>query len=160
MVKLTLWSVLAITAVSLPAWSAETAMRFSAKGFQVYTCGQANGGYAWTLKAPDAVLTGPKDMGPVKHFAGPTWQAKDGSSVVGEAVATSAAPQKGSIPWLVLRAKSHSGQGLLSDVGFIARVETRGGVAPNTGCDQAHSGAEKRVPYTASYLMFPTASPK
>jgi Protein of unknown function (DUF3455) len=133
----------------------ESAMRYNGNGAQVYVCSATSGKFAWTLKAPDAKLTDENPKQTIKHFAGPTWQAMDGSSVVGEAVATSPSPRLGAIPWLVLRAKSHSGSGMLSDVAYIVRTDTRGGVAPRSGCDQAHSASERRVSYSATYLFFP-----
>ena len=37
--------------------------------------------------------------------------------------------------------------------GYKQTVATTGGTAPAQGCDEAHSGAENRVPYTATYLF-------
>ena len=48
------------------------------------------------------------------HFAGPTWQASDGSKVVGELVAKDAGPDPNAIPWLLLAAKSTQGPGVLA----------------------------------------------
>ncbi len=89
-----------------------------------------------------------------RHFAGPSWQATDGSTVVGEVEATGAAPQPGDVPWLVLRAKAHSGSGVLAAVTFVVRSATQGGAAPATGCDAAHAGAEARIDYHATYMFF------
>jgi hypothetical protein len=84
-------------------------MEFTGTGAQVYVCSATGGNFAWTLKAPDATLTDANKKVVGKRFAGPTWQAADGSSVVGEVVANSPAPRPGAIPWLVLHAKSHDG---------------------------------------------------
>ena len=73
---------------------------------------------------------------------------------MGEVVVSDPAPQPGSIPWLLLRAKSHSGSGAFASVGYIARIRTEGGVAPAAGCDAAHTGAEQHVAYSASYVFF------
>ncbi len=142
------------------AVAAEThsAMRFTGTGAQVYVCSGSGDQFAWTLKAPDATLTDAHKKVVGKHFAGPTWQAQDGSSVVGEAIVTSPSPAAGAIPWLVLHAKSHSGSCMMSDVAYIVRTNTKGGVAPTSGCDSSHSGAEKRVSYSATYLFLPGAS--
>ena len=35
----------------------------------------------------------------------------------------------------------------------VLRIATNGGVAPAQGCDEAHSGQEARVPYTATYVF-------
>jgi hypothetical protein len=90
-----------------------------------------------------------------RHFAGPSWRARDGSTVVGEVLVSSPTPQPGAIPWLLLRARSHVGQGLFAAIGYIARIDTRGGLAPAAGCNQAHAGGETRVSYQATYLLFP-----
>lgn len=136
-----------------PAHAAGEAIELLGKGFQVYTCDAA--GPAWRLKAPDAVLLDASGRQVGTHFAGPSWRAADGSVVVGEPIATSPAPTPGAIPWLVLRAKSHQGQGVFAKVGFIVRTHTEGGAASATGCDAQHAGAESRVPYTATYTFFP-----
>lgn len=137
----------------------DSAMQFAGAGAQVYTCSGSAGRFAWTLKAPDATLSNAAKKAVGRHFAGPTWQAQDGSSVVGEAIASSPSPRPGAIPWLVLRAKSHSGSGLMANVAYIVRANTRGGIAPFSGCEAADSGSEKRVPYSADYLFF-RASPQ
>ncbi|HUB90828.1 MAG TPA: DUF3455 domain-containing protein [Dyella sp.] len=125
-----------------------------AKGVQIYSCKGAGGSYAWALKAPDASLSDAKGHALGKHFAGPSWQAEDGSVVVGEPLNVSPSPDPGAVTWLVLRAKSHTGQGDMASVQYIVRTRTEGGVAPPTGCDAAHAGAEVRVPYSAVYLFF------
>jgi hypothetical protein len=125
------------------------------KGVQIYTCKKAStGGYVWSLKAPDAGLQDAKGNIIGKHFAGPSWQANDGSTVVGELLNMSPSPDAGAIPWLVLHAKSHSGTGVMAQVQYIVRTRTEGGVAPATGCDAAHAGTDVRVPYNAVYLFF------
>jgi hypothetical protein len=121
---------------------------------QIYTCKSANGSYAWALKAPDASLSDAKGQVIGQHFAGPSWKANDGSVVVGEPVNVSPSPDAGSIAWLVLHAKSHAGNGEMASVQYIVRTRTEGGVAPATGCDAGHVGAEVRIPYSAVYLFF------
>jgi hypothetical protein len=120
------------------------------KGDQVYRCAAG----AWTLIRPDAVLFDDKGVQVGKHGAGPFWQYKDGSVVHGELVSKKAAPDAADVPWLVLRASAHDGDGLLSQVVTIERVETHGGQPPAVGCDAAHAGAELRVPYTAKYSFY------
>lgn len=124
------------------------------KGVQIYTCKASNAAYAWTLKAPDASLSDAKGNVIGKHFAGPSWQANDGSTVVGEPLNVSPSPDAGAIAWLVLHAKSHSGDGVMANVQYIVRTRTQGGVAPASGCDASHAGAEVRVPYSATYTFF------
>jgi hypothetical protein len=128
-------------------------LMLQAKGDQIYTCRNANGSFAWTLKAPDARLFDQgKEVG--RHFEGPTWALSDGGSVVGRVAARQDSPDSGSIPWLLLTAVGHSGQGALTAVTHIQRIETRGGEAPATGCDASKDGKELRIPYTAIYAFF------
>lgn len=124
------------------------------KGVQIYSCKAANGSYAWGLKAPNASLSDAKGNVIGKHFAGPSWQANDGSTVVGEPLSVSPSPNAGAVAWLVLHAKSHAGDGVMTNVQYIVRTRTEGGVAPANGCDASHVGTEVRVPYSAIYLFF------
>lgn len=148
-----------VVAMLAGAAHAQTAPKAAAieafgKGVQIYACKASGGGYAWALKAPDATLADAKGRVIGKHFAGPSWQASDGSTVVGELLNASPAPDAGAIPWLVLRAKSHAGNGAMASVQYIVRERTEGGMAPASGCDAGHAGSEVRVPYSAVYLFF------
>ena len=137
-----------------PARAAAPAISLLGRGVQIYACAAAGSGFAWQLKAPDAMLLDQQGRQVGHHFAGPSWQSTDGSLVVGEVVAASSGAA-GSIPWLVLRAKSHSGDGVFATVRYIVRSRTEGGAAPAAGCDAAHKGAETRVNYQAAYDFFP-----
>jgi hypothetical protein len=129
-------------------------LQVHAKGDQVYTCKEGVTQFAWTLKAPDAQLFD-KDGKPFgKHFAGPSWEASDGSRVTGKAVANAPSPDADSIPWLLVNIVGHDGSGVLSRATTIQRINTKGGKAPASGCDSAHAGQEVRVPYSADYLFY------
>ena len=139
------------------AWAApKPAIVLQGQGVQIYDCTEGEAGYAWRLKAPDAILTDAAGHPAGHHFAGPSWQAEDGSVVKGEPLVTSNAPEAGSIPWLVLAGKVHTGEGLFAGVAYIVRSDTKGGLAPATGCDQAHKGSETKVDYSATYTFFPS----
>jgi hypothetical protein len=147
----------AMTAAPAPAGptqAARDAIELRGVGAQVYTCAASPSGFGWRLKAPEAKLLDGAGAEFGRHFAGPSWQARDGSKVVGEVMVSDPAPQPGSIPWVLLRAKSHSGNGAFASVGYIARIRTEGGVAPAAGCDATHTGVERRVAYSALYLFF------
>jgi Protein of unknown function (DUF3455) len=126
-----------------------------ASGVQVYQCAQkADSTYDWVFKAPEATLTA-KSGAPVgKHYAGPTWEAVDGSMVVGEVKARDPGPSASAIPWLLLAAKSNSGTGIFANAKFIQRVATVGGIAPASGCTESGLKSEARVPYTATYFFY------
>jgi hypothetical protein len=125
------------------------------KGVQIYECKATAadpGKFDWSFTTPEADLTNEKGEKIGKHYRGPTWEANDGSKVVGEKKAE--APRPGAIPWLLLEAKSKEGTGKFARVTYIQRVDTEGGVAPGCGCDQAHVKTEVRVPYSANYYFY------
>ena len=151
--------VLGISSASGVARAGDGAIEMHGQGVQIYRCAPSGGGFAWHLVGPEAVLSDAAGARIGNHFAGPTWQANDGSRVVGEAVASSASPDAGAVPWLVLHAKSHAGAGAFASTTFIVRMHTVGGAAPGQGCDRVQAGHESRIPYSATYLMFRQPGP-
>jgi hypothetical protein len=132
------------------------ALELHATGVQIYTCQASKDDatkFEWAFKAPDAQLT-EKGKPAGKHYAGPTWEATDGSKVIGKLEQKVDAPGAADIPWLLLSAKSHEGSGRFEKVSFVQRVDTKGGKAPAAGADAAHVGQEQRVQYTATYLFY------
>src|SRR4051812_19610524 len=142
-----------------PPADATLAAALPARGVQIYTCAipSAGGAPAWTLKAPHAVLGKGHDVQAI-HFAGPSWQAVDGSVVTGTKIAASPAPDATDIPWLLLQAATHTGAGVFAAVTWIQRLDTETGAAPATGCDDAHVGAEVLAPYAADYFFYRASS--
>jgi hypothetical protein len=141
-------------AIQAPA-SEKVVLLAHASGSQIYTCqAVADGKFVWTLKAPDAELKDEKGKAIGSHFAGPTWKLNDGSEVTGKAAAHVDSPDAGSIPWLLVTAVGHSGQGVLTNVTTIQRVHTHGGKPPAEGCDVSHSNAETKSSYTADYYFY------
>src|SRR5271154_3934206 len=119
--------------------------RLHAVGVQVYQCQPAKNDptlFEWAFKQPEADLSTEAGKSVGKHYAGPTWEAHDGSKVIGEVVARSDSPKSGSIPWLLLRAKTTSGVGLFSGVTSIQRLDTVGGSAPAGGCLPDQTGQQ------------------
>ena len=100
------------------------------------------------LIGPDARLFNEQGNVIGRHYAGPTWQLKDGSLVRGKAIAKTDPSDAQSVPWLLLKASS--GQGEFKAVTFIQRLDMHGGAAPSTSCK---GNVELRVPYTANYLF-------
>ena len=150
-----------------------------AAGTQNYICLPAGTGFAWRFVAPQATLFA--DVGPIQqqvttHFLSanpaesgtprPTWQHSfDTSSVWGRAIASSTDPAyvaTGAIPWLLVQVvgaqAGPSGGSALTPTTFIHRVNTRGGIAPATGCSTAANvGALALVPYTTDYYFYRAA---
>jgi len=135
----------------------EVLLKALGKGTQVYVCKAASGDadrFEWVLARPDAGLFDESGARIGKHFAGPTWEALDGSWVTGQMQQRSSAPNANAVPWLLLKAASNQGAGTFARVTYIQRVDTAGGQAPAEGCDKSRAGAEKPVDYQASYYFY------
>jgi hypothetical protein len=132
-------------------------MRALGKGVQIYQCEAAAADpnkFEWTFSAPEADLMNDAGEKIGKHYAGPIWEALDGSKVVGEVQQRADAPKSGAVPWLLLKAKSNAGAGTFQSVTYIQRVDTEGGKAPTEGCDKNHLNAVVRVNYQADYYFY------
>ena len=131
-----------------------------AVGVQIYTCN----GTAWTLAGPRANLYDRRGRILGTHFAGPTWQAKDGSKVVAARV-NGINVDPTAIDWLLLSKVSaepgpRERDDLLGDTTFIQRINTVGGLAPAASqCSASSTGARVEIPYTADYVFFKARRP-
>ena len=120
-----------------------------AVGVQIYSCN----GVVWSFVAPRANLVDDQGKLIISHFAGPTWQAKDGSKVVGQAEA-SVTVDLTAIPWVRLSAASTT-PGRLGNTTNIQRIATTGGlVPPAADCNTTTAGTVAEVPYTADYYFW------
>ncbi len=129
------------------------------KGVQKYVCPVS----ASSKATPHAILLkDDRDEGDLVaiHFGGPTWEALDGSTVVGDAANAKhfTAPDPDGVDWLLLAAKSNAGNGLFSRVTYIQRLYTDGGKPPAEGCDQAENQTEVLVEYSAQYFFYVPAT--
>jgi FtsP/CotA-like multicopper oxidase with cupredoxin domain len=127
-----------------------------AKGDQIYQCTLNGGVYSWQIQAPDAKLFDGQGQIVGNHYSGPVWEYKEGSRVVGRVVNKLDVDPALSISWLLVEVVSHKGNGMFSDVHFINRINTHGGLAPVTVCSSNHLGVEKRMAYTADYVFYKT----
>lgn len=127
----------------------EVAYRAYAIGVQIWKWN----GASWVFMAPEANLYADAGFyGKIgTHYAGPTWESISGSKVVATRE-DGCTPDASDIPWLRLRKVTTDGPGIFSDVSFIQRVNTSGGIAPTapgTTIDEV-----KKVPYTAEYYFY------
>ena len=131
-----------------------------ASGVQVYECtpkADQPSIHEWVFRAPEASLADRSGRSLGKHYAGPTWESTDGSTVIGEVKARDAGPTATAIPWLLLNAKATAGAGVFGATKSIQRVQTVGGVAPTEPCGAANAKQVVRVPYTATYYFYRAA---
>ena len=121
-------------------------------GVQIYTCN----GSVWSAAVPRANLYGDNGQLIITHFAGPSWQAKDGSKAVGTVV-DKVTVDRTAIPWVLLSATTTPGPDgdRLVDTTFIQRTNTTGGLTPPAAeCNAATAGNVIEVPYTAEYVFW------
>jgi len=137
----------------------ELVLQVHASGSQIYACRQgADGKFAWTLKAPEAELQDQHGAMVGRHYAGPAWKHKDGSEVTGKAIARVDSPDSDSIPWLLVTATGHSGNGAFSGVTSIQRIHTKGGQPPAAGdCNASKENVEAKSSYAADYYFYAPA---
>jgi hypothetical protein len=128
-----------------------------AEGVQIYACYSVADGYAWRLLAPRATLTGDNGKPLGSHYGGPTWEARDGSTVIGVREA-GASVDPAAIDWLRLRADSKAAGpdgDRLAATTYIQRINTVGGRAPAAGeCDEDTVAEQREIPYSADYVFF------
>jgi hypothetical protein len=135
-------------AIDVPT-GVQLVLQVRGEGFQIYVCEEDGN---WKLSAPDATLFDEGHHALGIHYAGPRWRLDDGSEVQGKLVKSEA--HAGTIPWLLLSAKSIGSSGELSPVDIVRRTDTEGGVVPTTGCDADHVGAQSKVSYSATYSFY------
>lgn len=140
--------------VSLPAAIAapgETVvLTVHAEGAQVYECkAGADGKLAWVFREPIATLFADgKTVG--RHYAGPNWEHIDGSAVVAKAAGNAPGATADDIAWLKLQVTASRGNGVLTGVTTVQRINTKGGKLEGS-CDKA--GTFKSAPYSAEYVF-------
>lgn len=160
MVALLAGSLLAIALTELPsaAQTTEAIMApgetvlatLHAEGSQVYECRPGvSGTLMWQFREPVATLI-ENGVTVGRHYAGPTWELADGSTVVGKIIARASGNGPSDIPLLKLLVTSSQGSGRLNGITTIQRLNTKGGVADGV-CDKA--GASLSVPYSADYAF-------
>jgi hypothetical protein len=121
-----------------------------AEGAQVYECKKDDSGkLAWIFREPIAtLLLDGKTVG--RHYAGPNWEYADGSAVAGKAIGNAPGATPNDIPLLKLEVAAQRGNGALTGVAIVQRINTRGGKA-QVACETP--GAFLSVPYSADYVF-------
>jgi len=159
-----------------------------AVGTQNYVCKPSGAGVAYVLFTPEATLSGEDGGQVITHNFSPnpfepntdpkvvadgtiraTWQYRDTSRVWAKLHATDPDGRKGAvtvdqtaIAWLLLDGvgsqKGPTGGDKLFGTTFVQRLNTRGGLAPSTGCSSLTDlGNTAFVPYTADYFFYKKA---
>jgi hypothetical protein len=146
-------------AVTVPM-SNKVTMRTVGSGDLTYQCrAKANmaNAFEWAFVGPNAVLYDADQVAVGKYYGGPTWEANDGSKVTGKQLPVAPSPNAGAIPLQLVQANPAMGNGAMTGVTYIQRLNTMGGVAPADTCDASNLGAKKLVKYQADYVFYKAA---
>src|SRR5581483_8592856 len=162
------WTVVPVTdpSIAVPDGGEPLLLHAFGTGTQNYSClsSSVDGGttYAWTLTGPEADLDDCM-MGKIgSHFASdagatrPEWLTMAGGYVIGKRIGAYTPPDGGAnaVPWLLLQETERGGTGPLSKTNWIHRLNTTGGLAPSSTCDQNTLNSSQKVPYTADYYFY------
>ncbi|CAB3751538.1 hypothetical protein B7G54_04480 [Burkholderia puraquae] len=143
-----------------PPEPASTVLSTSATGVQIYACEYDHEHrLAWAFQRPEAMLFDASGTLVVRHGAGPSWEALNGSRITGKKLAEAPSARAGSIPQLLLAATpatstittTTAATGTLAGVRFVQRLDTVGGTPPDAACSAEH--AIGRFPYFARYVF-------
>ena len=134
------------------------ALETTAVGNLNYEC-RANtptaGTIGWVLASPSATLYDRTGL-QVGTYSGPpaTWTMTDGSSVTGTQVAI--APVVGSthIPLQLSTGAPGGAPGMMQNITYIQRVNTKNGLDFVSACTQAELGQRVTRPYQADYIFW------
>jgi hypothetical protein len=139
--------------LSITPTDAQPVISMTATGVQIYTC-EFDGSHhlAWLFKQPQATLYDSLGRPLVHHDAGPSWQAQDGSRIVGHLIAQTPSESPQSIPQLLLDTKSVDKAGELAKIRYVQRLDTVGGTAPTEQCTTEHQIGSS--PYFARYVFW------
>lgn len=134
--------------------SHQAVLRLAGKGVQVFRCERLSPGpgYAWIYRLPEADLSGVDGKVVARHGANFSFEHTDGSRLLGNVVAYDAAPGAGDLRWLLLTARPY-GQGVLTSVTHVQRVNTRGGMPP-AKCESNQQNQLLRVDFSADFVFY------
>ncbi|MES2414858.1 MAG: DUF3455 domain-containing protein [Pseudomonadota bacterium] len=137
------------------------AMETTAAGNLTYEC-RANsptaGSMGWVLVSPSAKMFS-REGKEIGVYSGPpaTWTFADGSSVVGTQVAVEPVVGGIHIPLQLSTAKSGPTPGMVSNITYIQRVNTKNGADFVNACTQTELGKTVVRPYSADYIFWKAA---
>lgn len=127
-------------------------LKLAARGVQVFRCEQRSGALGWWFRLPEAELLDERGAVAGRHGADFSFELNDGSRLLGRVTASESAPQPEDLRWLLLATRSF-GQGALTGVTYVQRVNTRGGMPP-ARCERAQLNQLLRVDFSADFIFY------
>ena len=135
---------------AIAALDAAPLVTLHAEGAQIYECKTGSDAkLTCTFREPIAsLMLDGRTVG--RHYAGPTWEYVDGSSVQAKVVGNAPGATANDIPWLKLEVVERRGTGALAGADIIQQINTAGGVLHGS-CERA--GSLRSVAYSADYVF-------
>ena len=135
---------------AIAALDAAPLVTLHAEGAQIYECKTGSDAkLTCTFREPIAsLMLDGRTVG--RHYAGPTWEYVDGSSVQAKVVGNAPGATANDSPWLKLEVVERRGTGALAGADIIQRINTAGGVLHGS-CERA--GSLRSVAYSADYVF-------
>lgn len=127
-------------------------LRLQARGVQVFRCEPRSAGYSWIFRLPEAELYDATGKAVVRHGANFSFEHTDGSKLLGTVVDFDEAPESNNLRWLLFSARSF-GEGALTGVNYVQRVNTIGGMPPPK-CEAAQQNRLLRVDFSADFVFY------
>lgn len=144
-------------AIRVPAGNV-VAYEATAIGFLNYECRAsrpAAGPMGWTLVSPGATLYNRQGQVVGTYLSPPQiWTMSDGSSVTGNYMAMSPVVGEIHIPLELAKGTSSARPGVLQDVTYIQRLNTKNGQDFVSACTEAEIGQKVSRPYQADYIFW------
>lgn len=130
----------------------EPVLRLQGRGVQVFRCEARGPGYSWVFRLPEADLVDASGKPVIRHGANFSFEHVDGSRLLGSVVDFDDAPDANNLRWLLFSARSF-GQGILTGVNYVQRVNTIGGMPPPR-CEAGQQNRLLRVDFSAEFVFY------
>jgi len=127
-------------------------LRMQGRGVQVFRCEARGTGYSWVYRLPEADLFDGSGKAVIRHGANFSFEDTDGSRLVGTVIDFDEAPNPNDLRWLLLSTRSF-GDGILTGVTYVQRVNTIGGMPPSR-CDPGQQNRLLRVDFSADFVFY------
>jgi hypothetical protein len=101
---------------------------------------------------PEADLIDASGKAVIRHGANFSFEHVDGSRLLGSVVDFDDAPDANNLRWLLFSARSF-GQGALTGVNYVQRVNTIGGMPPPR-CEAGQQNRLLRVDFSAEFVFY------
>ena len=130
----------------------EPALQLAARGVQIFRCERVGSDHEWRFRQPDAELFDAQGQQVGRHGANFSFEHRDGSRLLGTVVAHDKADSADDLPLLLLSAKSF-GKGAFGGVGYVQRINARGGMPPGQ-CGAGQVNRLLRVDFSADFVFY------